>query len=135
MAPSPWILVCGFALALFLGFGKRRMELVTTQTEYRALLDEYSPALLDMFLSISGGICLITYMLFSIDDATVARHHTENLIYTIPFVFYGIFRYLAAALQGKKDGPVDVFLNDRLFLLNGILWVLAVVAILATTSR
>lgn len=101
IAPSGWLLLCGFMLTLFLGFAKRRSEMLVVEAQgangalsARKVLDAYSPAMIEQFMSVSAACAVITYSLYTVAPETVARHHTERLIITVPFVVYGIFRYL-----------------------------------------
>jgi 4-hydroxybenzoate polyprenyltransferase len=132
VVPTPWILVCGFALAMLLGFGKRRLEIgaLAQPTEYRASLESYSAEKLNILLSVSASLCLISYMLYTIAPETGQLHGTRNLVYSVPFVAYGVFRYLFKVQEARHDGPVEVLLTDPIFAVNGLLWVLAVFAIL-----
>jgi decaprenyl-phosphate phosphoribosyltransferase len=129
---SPWLLVCGFTLALLLGFGKRRLELDGLQSPagYRSTLESYDAVKLNMLLSITSSVCLLSYMLYTVAPHTVALHKTDRLVFTVPFVAYGIFRYLFKVQEGQFDGPVEVLAKDYVFALNGLLWALSVVVIL-----
>jgi 4-hydroxybenzoate polyprenyltransferase len=130
--PSSWLAVCGFSLALVLGFGKRRaeLEILGANSPYRPSLLCYDRAKLDTLLGIGTAVCLLSYMLYTIAPDTVARHGTGNLIYTVPFVAYGLFRYLFKAQEGKGDGPSEILGRDPVFLLTGLLWGCAALAIL-----
>jgi 4-hydroxybenzoate polyprenyltransferase len=132
VVPTSWILVCGFSLALLLGFGKRRLEVGALRqgSEYRPVLDSYSPEKLNLLLGVTATMCLLSYMLYTVAPETVALHHTDKLVYTVPFVAYGVFRYLFKVQEGQHDGPVEVLLKDFVFTLNAGLWVLAVAAVL-----
>lgn len=132
VTPSSWILVCGFSLALLLGFGKRRTEIegLDRGRDYRPALQSYSAAKLDMLLAIATAVCLISYILYTVAPETVARHQTSLLVYSVPFVTYGVFRYLFKVQEGKGDGPVDILLKDPVFGINAILWVLSIVGLL-----
>lgn len=104
--PSQWLLVCGLFLTLFLGFTKRRSELLVVSGDYvthRKALLQYSPALLDKVISVCAAAVLLSYSLYAMAPETVRVHGTESLIYTIPFVAYGIFRYLYL-LHAKQAG-------------------------------
>lgn len=95
--PSKWLLVCSLFLTLFLGFTKRRSELLDEGAElgrHRQALLHYSPALLDIMMAITATAAIMSYSLYTMSAETAATHGTENLIYTIPFVAYGMFRYL-----------------------------------------
>ncbi len=99
--PSAWLLQCGFMLTLFLGFAKRRAEMLTISGQpsggalsTRRVLDDYSPVMIEQFMSVSAACTILSYSLYTVSAETVARHHTQLLILTVPFVVYGIFRYL-----------------------------------------
>jgi HAD superfamily hydrolase (TIGR01490 family) len=97
IAPSQWLIVCSLFLTLFLGFAKRRSELLEVSSEYvihRKALLHYNPALLDKLIGVCAGAALMSYSLYTMSQQTARLHGTENLIYTIPFVAYGMFRYL-----------------------------------------
>lgn len=131
--PSSWILVCGFALALLLGFGKRRLEISISDqiVAYRPSLQCYSVEKLNLLLGVTSAICLLSYMLYTTSPETERVHNTNALVYTVPFVAYGVFRYLFKVQEGKnQDGPVEVLLGDPIFALNGLLWMASVVAVL-----
>jgi len=136
LQPSSWILICGFSLAMLLGFGKRRLEIdqVGTETVYRRSLQSYSEAKLNLMLAITSSICLLSYMLYTVAPQTVLLHRTENLIYTVPLVAYGIFRYLFKVQEGRHDEPDEILLKDPVFALTGAAWILMVSAILFVPS-
>jgi 4-hydroxybenzoate polyprenyltransferase len=95
--PSKWLLVCSLFLTLFLGFTKRRSELLDEGAErgaHRKALLHYSPALLDIMMAVTAGATIMSYSLYTMSAETAATHGTQSLIYTIPFVAYGMFRYL-----------------------------------------
>jgi 4-hydroxybenzoate polyprenyltransferase len=114
---SAWLLVCTFFGALFLGLAKRRRELANAGGEAgqrRAVLDHYTPELLDGLLLVSAATSLMAYALYTIWPATVAKFHTEALIYTVPIVAYGIFRYLyLVRVSESTEDPSQVLLADR----------------------
>lgn len=131
---SSWLLTCTIFLALFLSLSKRRNEIVVLgpqASQHREILAEYSLALLDQFIAIVTACALISYSLYTADDATITRLGTENLVYTIPFVIFGIFRYLYLVHQKSLGGSPDrVLLEDKPELINNILWLIAVVLII-----
>jgi len=95
--PSQWLLLCGFMITLFLGLTKRRSEmfaLADNKTAQRKVLEHYTPVLLDKMISISAACVIISYGLYTMSPDTIQIHETGSLIYTIPFVVYGIFRYI-----------------------------------------
>ena len=133
---SPWLLVCTFFGALFLGLAKRRRELANAGDgagRRRAVLDRYTPALLDGLLLVSAAASIMGYALYTIWPATVAKFNTEALLYTVPFVTYGIFRYLYLVHASEKtEDPSHVLLTDRPLIACVLLYVVTVVVILYT---
>jgi HAD superfamily phosphoserine phosphatase-like hydrolase len=104
--PSQWLLVCTLLLTLFLGFTKRRSELLSVSAEFvthRKALLHYNPALLDKLIGVCASGAIMSYSLYTMSPQTAALHGTEQLIYTIPFVVYGMFRYLYL-LHAKHAG-------------------------------
>jgi 4-hydroxybenzoate polyprenyltransferase len=135
---SEWLLVCTLLLALFLALAKRRHELVTlsaTASGHRKALSEYSPYLLDQMISVVTASTLTAYAFYTLAPDTVAKYRTDRLAWTIPFVLYGIFRYLYLVHQKEKGGsPSDVLLTDRPLLAAVALWAVAVVIIIYTAG-
>jgi len=131
---SPWLIICTTLLALFLGFGKRRHELVTMNEEapnHRPILSEYSPYFLDQMISVLTASTVVAYALYTMSTEVQAKLHTTHLNLTIPFVLYGIFRYLYLIHQKKSGGnPTSVLFNDKPLLINIVLWMLTVCVIL-----
>jgi 4-hydroxybenzoate polyprenyltransferase len=136
VAISEWLLVCTILLALFLALSKRRHELVSlsdTARSHRAILGEYSPYLLDQMIAVVTASCLMAYSFYTLAPDTIAKYRTEKLSWTIPFVIYGIFRYLYLVHQKEKGGsPSDVLLTDRPLLMAVLLWAVAVMIIVYT---
>jgi 4-hydroxybenzoate polyprenyltransferase len=134
---SAWLLVCTTLLALFLVLAKRRHELTTLEageaSAHRAILAEYSPYLLDQMIAVVTASCLTAYSFYTLAPDTVEKYRTEKLALTIPFVIYGIFRYLYLVHRREQGGsPSDVLLTDWPLLLGVALWAAAVVAIVYT---
>jgi 4-hydroxybenzoate polyprenyltransferase len=127
---SSWLLICTILLALFLGLGKRRHELVLMENsagEHRQILKDYSPYLLDQMIAVVTASTVVAYALYTMSSETVTKFGTKNLEFTIPFVLYGIFRYLYLIHQKKAGGsPERVLLSDRPLLLDIVLWAIAV---------
>ena len=114
---SDWLLICTLLLALFLALAKRRHELTTLPDSagHRAILAEYSPYLLDQMIAVVTASCVTAYAFYTTAPDTVAKYQTQRLAWTIPFVLYGIFRYLYLVHQKDKGGsPTDILLTDRL---------------------
>lgn len=94
---SKWLLLCTIMLALFLGFAKRRAELLRigeAADPPRLSLQHYTAETLDAFIGVTAAATLVTYAMYTVDAKTVQSHQTEALIYTVPVVTYGLFRYL-----------------------------------------
>jgi 4-hydroxybenzoate polyprenyltransferase len=132
---SPWLLVCTLLLALFLALAKRRHELVTLEdaAAHRQILAEYSPYLLDQMIAVVTASCLTAYAFYTLAPETVEKYRTERLALTIPFVIYGIFRYLYLVHHRNEGGsPGDVLLTDRPLLVAVALCAVAMVLIVYT---
>jgi 4-hydroxybenzoate polyprenyltransferase len=128
IAPSQWLLICGFMVALFLGFAKRRAELYALSGEtsnHRSVLEHYQPVLLDKMIVVTATCVILTYSLYTMSPVTVQNHHTESLIYTAPFVVYGIFRYIYT-LHHQQTGtePANEIFRDPHILLSIAGWLL-----------
>lgn len=125
---SFWLLLCTILLALFLALSKRRYELVRLDSlaaEHRPSLGDYSPALLDQMISVVTASTVLAYALYTESQETLSKFHTRNLGFTIPFVLYGIFRYLYLVYQKQQGGsPEKILLKDRALLIDIVLWIL-----------
>ena len=130
--PSPWLIVCGFSLALVLGFGKRLSEVEApgVSNTYRTTLQAYNRDKLVLVLGACTAVCLMAYMLYTVAPDTIARHGTNKLVYTVPLVAYGLFRYTFKSMEARGDGPTSILFADPVFALCGMLWGSAVLAIL-----
>lgn len=131
---SSWLLICTTLLALFLGFSKRRYELLLLKEaagDHREVLEEYSPHFLDMMIAIVTASTVTSYALYTASEETVQRFHTRKLLLTLPFVLYGIFRYLYLIYHKQLGGdPVETAVTDTPTIINLILWAATVAVIL-----
>jgi 4-hydroxybenzoate polyprenyltransferase len=131
---SSWLLICTILLSLFLAMGKRRYELVLLDKDaasHRPILKEYNTYLLDQMISVVTASTLLAYCLYTISAETVAKFGTRNLIFTVPFVLYGIFRYLYLIHQKAEGGtPEALIIHDKPLLLDIFLWIVAAALIL-----
>jgi 4-hydroxybenzoate polyprenyltransferase len=129
---SPWLYICTTLLALFLGFGKRRAEMVTLAegaNAHRRVLDGYTLPLLDQLNVIVSACTIMAYSLYTFSAENLPKNHLMML--TIPFVIYGIFRYLLLIqVENAGGAPDELFLSDRPLLLTFLLWASTAVAIL-----
>lgn len=125
IAPSQWLLLCGLLLTIFLGFAKRRAELMVSEGEgsaQRPVLDDYSPALLDTMMAISAAGVIVSYSLYTVSPDTIQLHHTDKLIYTLPFVLYGIFRYIFLVHRRGGEDPASTLISDAHMVTTGVAW-------------
>ena len=131
---SGWLLICTILIALFLALGKRRHEYLTLDGDaarHRPILAEYSAGLLDQMIAVVTASTVTAYALYTMSPETVAKFHTHLLPATLPFVLYGIFRYLYLLYRKQLGGnPSELFLNDRALMLNTALWIVAVLVII-----
>ncbi len=128
---SPWLYVITTLFSLYLGFGKRRAELNLLEQgagSHRKVLDGYTLPLLDQFITIVSGMTIVTYALYTFFAENLPANHSMML--TIPFVVYGIFRYLQLIQTGHAAGaPDEVALKDRPLQITVALWMLTVLVI------
>jgi len=123
---SHWLLICTILLALFIALSKRRHELVLLENNaasHRASLTEYSPYLLDQMISVVTASTLMAYVLYTVDARTITEFGSDHLLYTVPCVIFGIFRYLYLIHQkGEGGNPDRIIVSDKPFLINLLLW-------------
>jgi len=127
---SAWLLLCTFLIALFLAFSKRRHELqllADDASDQRPVLSHYSPSFLDQMINVVTASTVVAYAMYAISPETAEKFHTRHLIYTIPMVLFGIFRYLYLIYQRPSTrNPTEAILRDPPFLINILVWALAV---------
>ena len=131
---SGWLLICTILIALFLALGKRRHEyrsLTGDAAAHRPILAEYSESFLDQMISVVTASTVTTYALYTMSPETVAKFHPRLLPLTLPFVLYGIFRYLYLLYRRDLGGnPSDLLVTDRGLLLDALLWMVATLVII-----
>lgn len=127
---SHWLIVCTFFLAVFLAFAKRRYEVVSLGQDahgHREILEEYSISLLDEMIGIATAASIIGYSIYSVSQRTMELVSTKLWV-TIPFVTYGVFRYLYLIhIKGHGGSPDRILLTDKPLLVNILLWIITVV--------
>jgi 4-hydroxybenzoate polyprenyltransferase len=130
---SPWLLLCTLLLALFLGLCKRRHEkvvLADVAAGTRASMREYDARLLDQLIAMVGAATIVSYALYTLWPDTVEKFGTTKLGFTIPFVLFGLFRYLDLVYRHEKGGrPEKILLTDMPILVNLLLYGLTVLFI------
>jgi 4-hydroxybenzoate polyprenyltransferase len=129
---SPWMYVCVTLLALFMGLGKRRAEMILLADKansHRRVLDGYTISFIDQLLSIVSSTTIVAYSLYTFSATNLPENHTMML--TIPFVIYGIFRYLFLIhVKGEGGAPEDLLLEDIPLMSTVALWALSAVFVL-----
>lgn len=133
--PSQWLLLCGLMVTLFLGFTKRRAEIIALnddKTSHRKVLEHYSPVLLDKMIGITAAGLIMSYSLYTMNPDTIRIHNTPNLIYTVPFVMYGVFRYIYLLHHQSRGGdPSHDVLRDPHLLAAVGAWLIATLLLIA----
>jgi 4-hydroxybenzoate polyprenyltransferase len=133
IAISKWLYICTISLSLFIAFSKRRAEMnaLAAPESHRPVLDQYSPYLLDQMISALTASTIMAYTLYTLADETVVKVGSQNMLLTISFVVYGIFRYLYLVHQEQQGGePENIILADKPLLISILLWATMVVMIL-----
>ncbi len=124
---SNWLIICTILISIFLALAKRRQELVllgeTLASNHRKVLSEYDPYLLDQMIGLIAGSTLLSYMLYCVSPDTIEKFQSDHMIYTFPFVLYGILRYLYLIhKKGYGGAPEKVLFSDLSLVLSVILW-------------
>ena len=131
---SPWLLVCSFLLALFLALGKRRAELVLLgqdATNHRVALGSYSLPLVDSWLTALAGAAIVSYALYTQSQRTVEHFGTTNLLYTVPFVIYALFRYQHHVVRQDAGGdPGSLLLQDPGLWISLLAWAITAAVVI-----
>jgi 4-hydroxybenzoate polyprenyltransferase len=131
VAISPWLILCTLLVALFIAFAKRRHELLlmgNNATAVRTVLSDYTPQLLDQCIAITASMTIMAYALYTFTAPHVLLGNRKEpwLMVTIPFVVYGVLRYLYLAYRTDVAGAPEQMVRDKPFVLNLILWALTV---------
>lgn len=131
---STWLLLCTFMLSLFWGFSKRRGELIllhTSAISHRKILQEYSPAFLDLMMGIVATMTLMSYVMYTISPITIEKLGTDKMYMTIPIVVYAIFRSLYIIyIKNMGHNPTRAILTDKSVLISGMIWTILVIIIM-----
>ena len=132
--PSNWLLACTFLLASLLALGKRRHELVVVMQKgqlagTRTVLQRYRVHHIDWAMRILAGVTVLSYALYTTSESIVAQFQTDKLVYSVPFVLVGLWRFNAiVSNDDHAQSPTDSMVHDRVFLLNVALWGFFVIA-------
>ncbi len=129
VAISPWLLLCTFLLALFLALCKRwheKFHLAGGGTDHRSALEQYDLRALDQFIGIAATATVVCYAIYTLSPETVAKFGTRGLCFTVPFVVFGVFRYLDLLYRhAEGDRPEKVLLTDPPMILTILFYVLS----------
>lgn len=129
---SPWLYLCTILGALFLAVTKRRSEIVLLGDDsrsHRRTLDDYTPELLNQMISVVTAATVVAYSLYAVEATSLPGNHA--MLATLPFVLYGLFRYLYLAYaRGDGGSPEDLVLRDRPLLIDIVLWLLTAAVVL-----
>jgi len=132
--PSQWLLLCGLMVTLFLGFSKRLAEinaLSNDKAAHRKVLLDYSPALLDKMIVVTASGIIMSYSLYTMNPDTIRIHGTANLIYTLPFVIYGVFRYIFLLHHQSSGGdPSRDLVRDPHMVIVLLGWLITTIALI-----
>ncbi len=133
---SEWLIVCVFTLCLFMGFGKRRCEIAMIGDaieigQHRRTLVRYTPDLLNHLITVSAGIAVITFLLYTLDagGTHASVFPKQHLFYTLPLVIYGVFRFAMLTELGLYTGPTEIVLKDKALILTIVLWTLCALGV------
>ena len=131
---SSWIVLCSLFISLFLGFAKRRGELVAVQNAgavpERKVLQLYRVELIDQILTITAASTVISYAMYTVAPRTIEVFGTDKLIYTTVFVIYGVFRYLYLIHTESVENPTSTVSSDLPIIANAALWITACVVLI-----
>jgi hypothetical protein len=131
---SPWLLLCTFFLSLFLGFAKRRDELLKIAqgaNETRPVLKGYTEPMVNALIGVSFGLTMMAYALYTVWPDTVAHFGTRDLVYTLPLVLAGMGRYLFLIYREERGGrPHEILLNDAALQAVVVVWILVAIRII-----
>ncbi|MBI1824959.1 MAG: decaprenyl-phosphate phosphoribosyltransferase [Planctomycetes bacterium] len=126
---TEWLAACVFTLCMFMGFGKRRCEIAMIANadelrQHRRTLLRYTPDLLNHLITVSAGVAVITFLLYTLDSAPghPSPFPRQQLFYTLPIVVYGIFRFAMLTETGRFTGPTEIVLRDKAMLATIALW-------------
>jgi 4-hydroxybenzoate polyprenyltransferase len=127
VAPSIWLLLCGGLLALYLGFAKRRHELVLLgggSESHRAVLAKYNTPFLDQLSVVLLSVTVVSYIMYTLESETSQLVGNDALTYSAAFVLYGVLRYLYLVHRNADSNPTETLLTDRPLLAAVVAWAL-----------
>lgn len=135
VAVSPWLFICMFTLCLFMGFCKRYSEIVTladaeTARNHRLTLLAYTPDLLTHLITVSAGIAVMAFLMYGLNERTVAQFGSSYFVYTLPVVIYGVFRFAMLSMSGRYKDPTDLIVHDVPFQMTVAVWMALILLVI-----
>jgi 4-hydroxybenzoate polyprenyltransferase len=131
---SPWLVICTFMLSLFIGTTKRRSEMRAYSSgvaeKVRNANAFYTPERLEHILAVTASLAIMSYSLYCVSLQTQERIGSIHMVWTIPFVVYGVFRYYCLSLTSASDDTIEILLKDRVIWITGILWLISAVLVI-----
>ncbi|KKK61403.1 hypothetical protein LCGC14_3014690, partial [marine sediment metagenome] len=130
---SPWLVLCTLTLCLFIALAKRRSEIAALgddASQTRRVHSFYSLTNLNHMLSISAGLAIATYSLYCLAPRTIDHVGSAHLIWTVPLVIYGLFRYYCLTLAARTEDPIRLLVRDKMMWAIGLAWIVLVAVIL-----
>lgn len=131
---SPWLVLCTFLLALFLGMGKRKHERLVggeTGNLRRRVLAHYKVSHLNMALNITAAVTIFSYLLYTTSERTIRVFGTSNLVFTVPFIVFGLIRFMQIVeTHREEESPTDYIVKDIPFVANLLLWAATIVVVI-----
>lgn len=131
---SHWIVIMTALLALFLGFNKRRQEIIMLRKpafSHQTTVAGYDEYFIDQLISVVTSSIALAYILYTVDARTVMEFGTTHLLYSVPFVYYGIFRYLYLIHIRPEDGdPTRILFSDNKMMVNLALWIVVCIGVI-----
>ncbi len=131
---SPWLVICTFMLSLFIGTTKRRGEIRVYSPDVAEKVRNanafYTPERLEHILAVTASLAIMSYSLYCVSLQTQERIGSIHMVWTIPFVVYGIFRYYCLSLTSASEDTVTILLKDRVIWITALLWLVSSVLVI-----
>jgi 4-hydroxybenzoate polyprenyltransferase len=136
---SPWLIICTFALCLFMGFCKRFCEIHSLTGSdagaHRKTLDGYTQSFLVHLITLSAGLAIVTFLLYATNPVTIERFGSNQFVYTLPLIIYCICRMAMLSMAGGYTGPTAIILRDKPLILGILMWVASAVTIILLAGK
>ena len=131
---SPWLVICTLMLSLFIGTTKRRSEIRAYSSDVAEKVRNanafYTAERLEHILAVTASLAIMSYSLYCVSLQTQERIGSIHMVWTIPFVVYGIFRYYCLSLTSASEDTVTILMKDKVIWITGILWLVSAVLVI-----